>query len=299
MRRTLSHVLKITGDTAGSAGYARRPWTSNACSARTGSGCGTPTRRCPPSCRRCRSPPPKGCRLRLADGRELVDGMSSWWAAVHGYGHPVLDAAIRDQLGAMSHVMFGGLTHAPAVDLARTLVEITPAGLGARVLRRLGLGVGGGRDQDVPPVPAFAGPCGQAPADDVARRLPRRHLRRDERVRPRRRDARALARRAAAAGVRERAAVGVRARLRRGAGEAGRGARRRAGRGDRRAGRAGRGRHALPRPALPARAAGADAGPRRAAGVRRDRHRVRAHGRAVRGRPRSRSRRTSCASARR
>jgi adenosylmethionine---8-amino-7-oxononanoate aminotransferase len=71
----------------------------------------------------------EGVSLRLADGRDLVDGMSSWWAAVHGYGHPVLDAAIRDQLGAVSHVMFGGLTHAPAVDLARTLVEITPAGL--------------------------------------------------------------------------------------------------------------------------------------------------------------------------
>ena len=71
----------------------------------------------------------EGARLRLADGRELVDGMSSWWAAVHGYAHPVLDAAVRDQLGAMSHVMFGGLTHAPAVDLARTLVDITPPGL--------------------------------------------------------------------------------------------------------------------------------------------------------------------------
>jgi len=70
-----------------------------------------------------------GVRLRLADGRELVDGMSSWWTAIHGYGHPVLDAAVREQLGAMSHVMFGGLTHAPAVELARLLVEITPAGL--------------------------------------------------------------------------------------------------------------------------------------------------------------------------
>jgi adenosylmethionine-8-amino-7-oxononanoate aminotransferase len=71
----------------------------------------------------------EGVRLRLADGRELVDGMSSWWAAVHGYRHPVLDAAVTDQLGRMSHVMFGGLTHAPAVELATTLVDITPDGL--------------------------------------------------------------------------------------------------------------------------------------------------------------------------
>ncbi|GGM12205.1 adenosylmethionine--8-amino-7-oxononanoate transaminase [Dactylosporangium sucinum] len=67
-----------------------------------------------------------GVRLRLADGSELVDGMSSWWAAIHGYRHPVLDAAVQDQLGRMSHVMFGGLTHEPAVRLARTLVDITP-----------------------------------------------------------------------------------------------------------------------------------------------------------------------------
>ena len=70
-----------------------------------------------------------GVRLRLHDGRELVDGMSSWWAAIHGYRHPVLDAAVTDQLGRMSHVMFGGLTHEPAVRLARRLVEITPPGL--------------------------------------------------------------------------------------------------------------------------------------------------------------------------
>ncbi|MCL2732450.1 MAG: aminotransferase class III-fold pyridoxal phosphate-dependent enzyme, partial [Actinomycetia bacterium] len=71
-----------------------------------------------------------GVRLRLAapaEGQhELVDGMSSWWSAIHGYRHPVLDAAARDQLDRMSHVMFGGLTHEPAVRLAARLVEITP-----------------------------------------------------------------------------------------------------------------------------------------------------------------------------
>ncbi|MFI9804073.1 adenosylmethionine--8-amino-7-oxononanoate transaminase [Streptomyces sp. NPDC052301] len=71
-----------------------------------------------------------GVRLRLADGSgELVDGMSSWWSAIHGYRHPVLDEAVREQVGRMSHVMFGGLTHEPAVRLAKLLVDISPDGL--------------------------------------------------------------------------------------------------------------------------------------------------------------------------
>ncbi len=70
-----------------------------------------------------------GVRLRLADGRELIDGMSSWWCAIHGYRHPVLDAAVTEQLGRMAHVMFGGLTHEPAVRLAAALSELAPAGL--------------------------------------------------------------------------------------------------------------------------------------------------------------------------
>lgn len=71
----------------------------------------------------------EGVRLRLADGRELIDGMSSWWCAIHGYRHPALDAAVREQLERMAHVMFGGLTHEPAVRLAERLVEISPDGL--------------------------------------------------------------------------------------------------------------------------------------------------------------------------
>jgi adenosylmethionine-8-amino-7-oxononanoate aminotransferase len=71
----------------------------------------------------------EGVRLRLADGRELVDGMASWWCAIHGYRHPALDAAVIEQLGSMAHVMFGGLTHEPAVRLVERLTELAPPGL--------------------------------------------------------------------------------------------------------------------------------------------------------------------------
>ncbi|KLN71325.1 adenosylmethionine--8-amino-7-oxononanoate transaminase [Rhodococcus qingshengii] len=68
----------------------------------------------------------QGATLTLSDGRRLVDGMSSWWAAIHGYRNPVLDTAAARQLGKMSHVMFGGLTHEPAARLGRLLVDNTP-----------------------------------------------------------------------------------------------------------------------------------------------------------------------------
>ena len=70
-----------------------------------------------------------GVHLNLAGGSQVVDGMSSWWSAIHGYNHPVLNKAVQNQLGKMSHVMFGGLTHQSAIDLAKTLVTITPENL--------------------------------------------------------------------------------------------------------------------------------------------------------------------------
>ncbi len=71
----------------------------------------------------------KGVRITLADGRELIDGMASWWSVIHGYNHPRLNAAVSRQMQDMAHVMFGGLTHAPAIRLAQKLIELTPSSL--------------------------------------------------------------------------------------------------------------------------------------------------------------------------
>ena len=71
----------------------------------------------------------KGAYLNLTSGETLFDGMSSWWSTIHGYNHPEMNAAMHGQIDRMSHVMFGGLTHEPAVSLAQKLVDITPDGL--------------------------------------------------------------------------------------------------------------------------------------------------------------------------
>lgn len=70
-----------------------------------------------------------GLRIKLKDGRELIDGMSSWWCKIHGYNHPEINAALKSQIDTLSHIMFGGLTHQPAIDLTELLLKVTPDNL--------------------------------------------------------------------------------------------------------------------------------------------------------------------------
>ena len=67
-----------------------------------------------------------GCQIQLADGRSLIDGMSSWWSVIHGYNHPAINQALHTQIDQFSHVMFGGLTHQPAISLGQKLVDMSP-----------------------------------------------------------------------------------------------------------------------------------------------------------------------------
>ncbi|WP_207421403.1 adenosylmethionine--8-amino-7-oxononanoate transaminase [Desertivirga brevis] len=71
----------------------------------------------------------RGVRMNLENGRSLIDGISSWWAVIHGYSHPALNTALKEQIDKFAHVMLGGLSHQPAIDLAEALVRITPSGL--------------------------------------------------------------------------------------------------------------------------------------------------------------------------
>lgn len=71
----------------------------------------------------------RGARIRLADGRELIDGVGSWWTACHGYNHPHILAAMRTQMERMPHIMFGGITHEPALRLAKRIAAISPGDL--------------------------------------------------------------------------------------------------------------------------------------------------------------------------
>ena len=145
---------------------------------------------------RCSLPPPplpvvrtEGCRIILADGRELVDGIASWWSACHGYNHPHIRQAVERQLLAMPHVMFGGLAHEPAFVLAERLTAMAPSGLNRVFFTDSGSIAVEVALEDRPAILAQRRTAREAPLRLLRRRLPWRHLRSDVGVGPRAVDA--------------------------------------------------------------------------------------------------------------
>ena len=122
---------------------------------------------------------PHGSRIVLADGRELIDGIASWWTACHGYNHPHIRAAVERQLATMPHVMFGGLVHEQALTLARRLAALLPGDLDRVFFCEFRLGRGRGRAEDGGAVLAQSRRARAHAFRRLQRRLSRRHHRRD------------------------------------------------------------------------------------------------------------------------
>ena len=122
-----------------------------------------------------------GSRIVLADGRVLIDGIASWWTACHGYNQPHIRHAVAKQLKQMPHVMFGGLTHEPALTLARRLAALLPGGLNRVFFSEFRLGRGRSRAEDGAAVLAGSRHRRTIPIPCLQRRLSRRHYRRDGR----------------------------------------------------------------------------------------------------------------------
>lgn len=128
----------------------------------------------------------EGVYLTLSDSSKLIDAMSSWWAAAFGHGHPKLKEAAHQQIETMSHVMFGGLTHSPAIELARKLISITDNGL-EKVFFRLGICSRRSVDEDGLSISARHRSSRAPSPAHMAGRLSRRYFCHHERVRPKRR----------------------------------------------------------------------------------------------------------------